>query len=176
MIVAVGSLNPVKITAVTQMFTRRWPHATAVPVSVPTGISAMPMSDAETITGAHNRAAAARQAINADFGVGLEGGVHPEPFGLTLMGWVVIVDAHGRHSIGGCPRLVLPTHIARRVQTGEELGQVMDDLLNDHNIKQKGGAIGALTANLVLREDAFATAVAYALAPYLTPELYTDHA
>lgn len=172
--IAVGSTNPVKVTAVSQIFLRVWPNAEVVSVSVPSGVTEMPLTDEETRVGARNRAMAAREAVGADFGVGLEGGVQTEPFGLVLHGWVVIVDDNGRIGIGGCPRLQLPQHIAQRVLAGEELGPVMDDVLGEQNIKQKGGAVGALTANLVLREDAFATAVAYALAPFVSVELYED--
>ncbi len=48
----------------------------------------------------------------------------------------------------------------------------MDDILGEQNIKQKGGAVGALTNGLYLRKDAFAIAVAYALSPFLVPELH----
>ncbi len=172
MIIAIGSTNPVKVTAVTAHIVRVWPEAQVIPVAVPSGVSAMPLSDTETISGAQNRARAAREAIGADMGIGLEGGVHPEPFGWVLQGWVAIVAADGRTSLGGCARLPLPVHIAKRVQNGEELGHVMDDVLNDHNTKQKGGAVGALTNNLVVRGEAFATAVAYALAPFVSQHLY----
>lgn len=170
--IAVGSLNPVKVTAVTDIFLRVWPEAEIVPVSVPSGVSAMPLTDAETLAGARNRAVAARAALDADFGVGLEGGVHPEPFGLALQGWVVVVAGNGREGIGGAARIPLPAYIAQRVQNGEELGHVMDDVLGDHNTKQKGGAVGALTGGLVMRQETFALAVAYALAPFVSPELY----
>ena len=172
--IAVGSTNPVKVTAVSRMFLQKWPHAEIIPVAVPSGVSDMPMTDEETRLGAQNRAIAARNAVAADFGVGLEGGVQAESFGLVLHGWVVIVDRNGRIGISGCPRLQLPEHIAQRVLAGEELGPVMDDVLDDHNVKQKGGAVGALTDNLVVRGDAFATAVAYALAPFVKPELYNN--
>jgi inosine/xanthosine triphosphatase len=171
--IAVGTLNPVKVTAVTTMFQRVWPEAEIVPVSVPSGVSAMPMTDAETIAGARNRAVAARAVLDADFGVGLEGGVHQEIFGLALQGWVVVVDGDGREGIGGAARIPLPEHIAQRVRSGEELGHVMDDVLGNHNTKQKGGAVGALTHGLVLRQGTFAIAVAYALAPFVSPELYS---
>lgn len=170
--VAVGSTNPVKVTAVTTHISRVWPEAVITPVPAASGVSHMPLTDAETLAGARNRALAAQKALGADLGVGLEGGVHPEPFGLVLQGWVVIVDRHGRTGIGGCARLPLPPAIAVRVQAGEELGQVIDDILNDHNTKQKGGAVGALTQSLVVRGEAFATAVAYALAPFVSAELY----
>ncbi|MCP4935097.1 MAG: DUF84 family protein, partial [bacterium] len=118
------------------------------------------------------RAIAARKAIDADLGFGLEGGVHPHGSGLILHGWVVIVDRNGSQGIGGAGRLPLPQSIANRVLAGEELGPVMDDILNDHNIRQKGGASGALTNGLAVREDAFALAVAYALAPFVSPTFY----
>lgn len=170
--IAVGSANPVKIAAVRTMVQRIWPEAEVIAVDTPSGISAMPMSDAETLTGARNRAETARQAAAADLGVGLEGGVNQEPFGLALHGWVVIVDGNGREGIGGGARLPLPPVIAQRVLAGEELGDVMDDLLDDHNVKQKGGAVGALTAGLVMRQETFAIAVAYALSPFIVPELH----
>lgn len=170
--IAVGSTNPVKVAAVRTMAQRVWPEAEVVAVKVPSGVSSMPMSDEETLTGARNRAQAARQAVNAALGVGLEGGVHPEPFGLALHGWVVIVDGNGREGIGGGARIPLPKAIAQRVLAGEELGNVMDDVLNDHNVKQKGGAVGALTGGLVMREETFAVAVAYALSPFIVPELH----
>lgn len=170
--IAVGSTNPVKVEAVRTMAQRVWPDVEVVSIAVPSGISDMPMSDEEALTGARNRAQAARQAAAADLGVGLEGGVHQEPFGLTLHGWVVISDGNGREGIGGGARLPLPQAIAQRVRDGEELGDVMDDILDDHNVKQKGGAVGALTAGLVMRQETFAVAVAYALSPFIVPELH----
>lgn len=170
--IAVGSTNPVKVTAVRKIISRVWPEADIVSIAVPSGISDMPMTDEETLAGAKNRAFAARDALDADFGVGLEGGVHPEPFGLVLHGWVVVVARNGRMGIGGGGRLPLPDHIAQKVLAGTELGHVMDDLLGDHNSKQKGGAVGALTNGLILREETFALAVAYALAPFVSPQLY----
>jgi non-canonical (house-cleaning) NTP pyrophosphatase len=55
---------------------------------------------------------------------------------------------------------------------GEELGPVMDDLLGETNVKAKGGAIGALTAGLIPREQSFAVGVAYALSPFVAPEFF----
>ena len=46
--VAVGSTNPVKITAVSQIFRRVWPDAEVMSVSVPSGVTEMPMTDEET--------------------------------------------------------------------------------------------------------------------------------
>jgi inosine/xanthosine triphosphatase len=130
------------------------------------------MNDDECILGAKNRALAARDELQADYGFGLEGGVQPWEEGLFLVGWVAVVDQNGRFGIGGSGRLPLPSHIGERVLAGEELGPVMDDILQTHNIKQKGGAVGALTANLKQRQDAFELGVAYALGQFVAVELY----
>ena len=172
--IAVGSQNPVKIAAVRRTLLPIWPEVDIVSISVPSGVSDMPMTDEETLAGAKNRAMAAREALDAEIGIGLEGGVHPEPFGLVLHGWVVMVHKDGRTGFGGGGRLPLPEPIAQRILAGQELGDIMDELLNDHNTKQKGGAVGALTKGLVLREETFALAVAYALGPFLAPELYRE--
>lgn len=172
MLIAIGSTNPVKIEAVRTVVERVWPDAQLVPVDVPSHVDAMPMSDAECLAGARNRARQARQATSSDLGIGLEGGVNCDPIGLVLSGWVVVVDGDGREGIGGSARLPLPESIAKRVLAGEELGPVMDELLGEINVKQKGGAVGALTGGLVLRAETFAVAVAYALAPFVSPHFY----
>ena len=169
MLLAVGSLNPVKITAVQKIAVRVWPACDVVGISVPSGVSHMPMSDEECIEGAKNRAVAARDACQAGFGFGLEGGVHPWANGLLLVGWVAAVDVDGRFGIGGSGRLPLPPSIGERIMAGEELGPIMDDLLQEHNVKQKGGAVGALTNHLMSREDAFRLGVAYALGYFVAP-------
>lgn len=170
--IAVGSTNPVKVAAVRAMALRRWPDAEIIAVAAPSGVTAMPLSDAESLTGARNRAIAAREQAAADLGIGLEGGVNPEPIGLVLHGWVVVVDGNGREGIGGAGRLPLPPAIAWCVLRGEELGPVMDDILGETEVRQKGGAVGALTAGLVMRQEAFALGVAYALSPFVAPQLY----
>lgn len=132
----------------------------------------MPMSDDECITGARNRAVLAQQRLDANLGIGLEGGVNQETAGLMLLGWVVIIGEDGREGVGGGARLPLPAKIAKRVLSGEELGPVMDEILGQTDVKQRGGAVGALTNGLVLRSETFAVAVAYALAPFVSANLY----
>ena len=172
--IAVGSTNPVKVAAVRSVVERVWPEAKVIALAVPSGVAAMPMNDVDCLTGARNRARAAQSAAGATLGIGLEGGVNPEPAGLMLLGWVVVADGNGREGVGGGARLPLPGSIAERVLAGAELGPVMDELLGQENVKQKGGAVGALTAGLVLRQETFAVAVAYALAPFVSARFYGE--
>lgn len=174
--IAIGSKNPVKVEAVRMIIDRVWPVVDLISVNTPSGVGTMPMSDAECLSGARQRASNALEMTGADLAIGLEGGVNPEPEGLMLLGWVVVVARDGREGVAVTARLPLPPAIAGRVLSGEELGPVMDDLLNRSNTKQQGGAVGALTDGLVLRKEAFATAVAYALAPFVAPRFYEDGA
>ena len=76
--IIVASTNPVKIEAARQGFARIFPDAAldVSGISVPSGVGDQPMSDAETLLGARNRADNARDARpNADYWVGMEGGL-----------------------------------------------------------------------------------------------------
>jgi len=170
--IAVGSTNPVKVGAVRQIVAQIWPAFSLHPLAVETGVSEMPLSDAECIAGARNRAQVARQQLEADVGIGIEGGVQPEAVGLVLTAWAVVVAADGREGVGSSGRLLLPAFIASRIHNGAELGPLMDELLNQDNVKHKGGAVGAFTAGIINRQDALAMAVAYALAPFVVPHFY----
>lgn len=172
--IAVGSTNPAKIAAVRAAVSRVWPDAQLVPVAVDSGVPAMPMSDADCLAGARNRARSARNKADAAYGVGMEGGVQEDSAGFLLVGWAVVVDAEGHEGMGGTPRLQLPPVIARRVLAGEELGLVMDDLLGEHKSNHRGGAIGALTAGLVTRSQAFTMAISFALAPFVSQDFYRE--
>ena len=172
--IAVGSANPAKIEAVRAAVAGVWPEATVRGVSVSSGVSAMPTGDEECLAGARNRARAAREAAGADLGVGMEGGVAHTTAGLMLLGWVAVVDGNGVEGVSSTARLPLPAPIAERVLAGEELGPVMDDILGVEKSNHRGGAIGALTAGLVPRADAFAMAVLYALSPFIAPDFYAE--
>ena len=170
--IAVGTTNPAKIEAVTQKIHLQWPDCEIVPVSVPSGVSEMPMSDGECIEGAKNRAQASLKATGADLGVGLEGGVMLMDEGMMLVGWVAIIDRNGQVGLGSSARIPLPEFIAQRVRSGEELGPVMDTVVNETNTKHRGGASGILSGGLTKRSESFATAVAYALSPFVVPQFY----
>lgn len=170
--IAVGSQNPIKIEAVESVVQKLWPGCVVVALDAPSGVSAMPLSDQECQVGAQQRAQWVQKAAGAKVGLGLEGGVAwlgELPF---ITGWVAAVGPSGRVSLASTGYLPLPHHLAEQVRGGAELGQLMDKLVNEHNTKQKSGAIGILTNGVVSRQMAFAQGVAYALAPFLHPELY----
>ena len=167
-LVAVGSLNPVKIGAARTVIRHLAPSARTEGIAVSSGVSDQPWGDDETIRGALSRAHAARAALDADWGVGIEGGVISMPDGgVRTCAWAAIVSRDGREGIGGSLSLELPTRIATLVRGGLELGHAMDQVTGTQDVKRGLGAVGILTSGLVTRERAYETLVAYAAAPLI---------
>jgi inosine/xanthosine triphosphatase len=173
MIVAVGSSNPVKLNAAKMAFTKIFGNVNVISTEVNSGVSHMPMSANETIRGAENRAKLSLEKnVSADFGVGMEGGVEDTEAGLMLCGYTVVVNRKGKIGVGGGTSIVLPKIIAMRVMDGEELGNVTDSIFEEDDTKKKYGAIGLLTNNIIGRTELFESFCIYALAPFISPEVY----
>lgn len=182
--IGVGSGNPVKRRAVERAFDSTdvselrgdFPNGPAEvlveSVAVPSGVSEQPTGQAETIAGAENRADAVLDAGPYDLAVGIEGGVArvDGTAGLFLVMWAVVSNGSRTGRAAG-PSLALPDDIAARVDDGEELGPVMDDVLDTAGVARRGGAAGALTNGRVDRTDALAAAVSGALGPFVS-DLY----
>jgi inosine/xanthosine triphosphatase len=167
--VAVGSTNPVKVQATERVLADQV-DAAVTGVGVDSGVAEQPRGRGETVTGAENRAARALEAEPAAaYGVGIEGGVAPldDRPGRYLIMWAAVSDGE-RVERGGGPVLRLPDDIAGRVRGGEELGPVLDDVLDTAGISERAGAAGVLTGHAVDRESALAHAVAGAFGPFLT--------
>jgi inosine/xanthosine triphosphatase len=165
--IAIGSTNPVKIRAVKRVLRKVHPDAEFVARAVPSRVPAQPRGDAQTRRGALNRANAVRQAERADWGIGLEAGIIENEFGVMTCAWCAIVDRTGRVGIGGSTNMLLPDQVARRVKTGAELGEAMDEFAHIHNVKHKMGAIGILTRGLSNRQRAYESILILALARFL---------
>lgn len=170
--VAVGSTNPVKLGAVRAVFLQIEPSIRIDGVAVASGVPDQPIGDAQTITGATTRAHAARAALDADLGVGIEGGVAETPAGMRTCAWAVVATRDGAVHVGGSLSMPLPDAVAALIRDGVELGHAIDRLIGTENIKHGAGAVGILTEGLVSRQAAYETIIAYALAPVLSEALY----
>jgi len=169
--IAIGSVtSESKIRATESVCARAFPDARVVPVPVASIVPAQPTSDEETIHGAFHRAREARRLADADLGVGIEGGVHRDPWGVWMCAWVAVVDRDGREGLSCGVRFQLPEWMATRVLAGEELGAIVDTLLDHGNAHEEFGAIGLLTRGLLDRQAALEQAVAAALIPFLSNE------
>jgi inosine/xanthosine triphosphatase len=143
-------------------------------VSVPSGVSIQPMSSAETLQGAFNRARGAMEMVpSGDFWVGIEGGVEEAEGEMAAFAWVVVLtrDKAGKGRSG---TFFLPERIAQLIRSGKELGEADDIVFGKTNSKQKNGAIGILTGDVIDRARLYEGAVILALVPFRNPDLYAE--
>ncbi len=171
---AVGSENPVKINCVAQAVAEFWPEAKIVGINTDSQVSAQPASEHEMYTGALNRARAALVKITeANFGVGIEGGIVDSADGMWAFAVIVIADRNEQISEGQTGRFKLPEGVARLIrEEGLELGVADDRFFGRENSKQKEGAIGILSDGKITRLNLYKPAVIFALLPFLHPEYY----
>ena len=187
MLIALGSARSAKIMALRAACARvsevdpRWRHAELITRAVESGVSAMPLSDMQLMRGARGRAEAVRELLasegsRADFYVGLEGGFHSITFeGVRqtfLHGWAYASDG-SRGYFGHAPAVTVPPSIVARVErTGRELGEVMDEVACQSDVRSRQGAWGVLSRGLLTRAMSFETALVAAFAPFYNARLY----
>jgi len=172
--VIIASKNPIKIAAVKVGFEKMFPSETFVfkGVGVSSGVSDQPMTHKETLEGAINRAQNARKEIpTADYWVGVEGGIEKVDGEGEAFAWIyVLSDAlSGKGKTGS---FFLPKKIMDLVDSGMELGHADDLVFGQSNSKQKGGAIGLLTNNVMTRQSLYVPGVIMALIPFVNEEFY----
>jgi inosine/xanthosine triphosphatase len=187
MMIALGSARAAKIMAVHAACARiatvdaLWGRAELVARPVETSAPAMPLTDMHLMLGARERADAVRallsdEGLGADFYVGLEGGFHSITFGgarhTFLRGWAYATDG-ARGFYGMAPSVAIPAEIIRRVErTGRELGEVMDEVAGEHDVRSRQGAWGVLSRGLLTRARSFETALVAAFAPFYNARVY----
>lgn len=187
MLIALGSARPAKIMALRAACARvaeidpRWKQVELVARPVETGVSRMPLNDTQLMRGARNRAEAIRGLLSseghsADLYVGLEGGFHSITFDgarrTFLHGWAYVSDG-ARGYFGHAPAVTVPTGIVARVeQTGRELGEVIDEVAGQTDVRSRQGAWGVLSRGLLTRAMSFEMALIAAFTPFYNTRLY----
>jgi len=171
--VAVGSKNPIKIEAAKLAFEKVFGQCKIIGISVSSDVSDMPVSFEEMVKGAKNRAIKAKKKLNADFGVGLEGGFKDEGVGTFLTGFTAVIDKNGVWGYGQGGGLLMPKSIVEKVRKeGKELGDVMDEVRGLKNTKQHEGCVGFFTDNLIPRKEAYEKTIIYALSRFSKNEMF----
>ena len=168
--VVVASRNPVKIGAATQAFKTLFPDEILdmTSVNVDSGAGDQPDSDEATRRGARMRALRSRGAMpDADFWVGLEGGIEIIDNQLMAFAWMAVQARVGDVSEARSTTLPLPPAVKELVVSGLELGEANDRVFSTVNSKQDGGAYGLLTDGLYTREDIYAQTLIMALIPFV---------
>jgi inosine/xanthosine triphosphatase len=187
-IVAVGSLRRPKLDAVREALRVVGPLLDGEAefevrgVEVASGVSHTPLTRAEIMAGARQRAeglaVTARERHEAwQYFVGLEGGLDVVQEGgerrVFLQSWAYASDAAGMGAFGQSGAVEVPEAVVRSaVEQGIELSKVMDTLTGEQGIRDGQGAWGVFTRNVITRQEAFRVAVISAFAPFFNSSAY----
>jgi inosine/xanthosine triphosphatase len=171
-VIVVASQNPVKLEATRRGFEKMFPqiafHVQSVAAS--SGVRQQPLSDAETLQGARNRAQHAAQLMpQADYWVGIEGGVEERQDSMEAFAWIVVSSPHlvGQSRTG---TFNLPAGVAMLIRQGRELGPAVEELYGRSQVKHTTGAVGVLTEGVIDRVQLYEHAVVLALVPFKSPQ------
>jgi inosine/xanthosine triphosphatase len=174
LLVLVGSKNPVKISSTEDAFTRAFNKSFLVEgINAASGVSAQPIGDQETLLGAKNRAQNSMEVFpEANYWVGIEGGVDEDERGMFAFAWIFILDKNGKSSQSKTGTFYIPNAVAKLVKEGMELGMADDTVFAQENSKQQGGSVGLLTHGIVERNEYYRQAIILALIPFLNENLF----
>jgi inosine/xanthosine triphosphatase len=173
--IIVASENPVKLQATIHGFERMFPETkfSIEGLSVMSGVNAQPIGNDETYQGACNRVEAIELSNpDADYWIGLEGGVEIDNEEIAATAWIVIKSRDGQFGKGKAGMFILPPAVSKHIHEGKELGVATDIVFSKTNSKQAGGTIAELTNGLITRTSYYEEAVVCALIPFKNPELY----
>jgi len=173
--IVIGSKNPVKINAVSNVFKTVFPKEKFFfkGIDVPSGVPDQPIGDEETLLGALNRVQAAKKLFpNAAYYIGIEGGLDNKKE-MEVYAWMYIENDSGIIGKSRTATFFLPYAVQKLVNEGYELGHADDIVFKKENSKQQGGSVGILTHGILNRQIYYEQALILALIPFLNKSLYT---
>jgi inosine/xanthosine triphosphatase len=179
--VLVISMNPVKIQATQEAFSSFYDNPVISNVDItdidPKGVhlKAQPIGEEQTYEASRWRVKKARNHQSSyDFYVGIEGGVvltsHNKP---RIIVYSSVGNGSFIETVRGC-EIPLPQQFYEQLLNSHhtELGDLMTNISGISNIKQKEGAVGFLTRNIVTRFDILKQSIMMALIPFLNPDYF----
>jgi len=156
--VILGSANPDKIRIALDAFKEIHLEANVIGIKTKSQIIDQPLDKKTTKKGSINRASyAKREMPNADFLLGLEGGLHNYEGEYHLVTFACLVNRSGEKFIGEGEEIHLPREVSERVKNGEWFGKVIREYAKEHEIEE----------NLITRLSSFTQAIQNAYAEYL---------
>lgn len=173
----VGTGNPAKRDAAERVFARVFPEEQweVRSVEVDTDVPEQPF-EGDVARGARERARAAAQWGDADYGVGVEAGLiwHETLDVYFDVQYAVVVDRDGHATAGHGPGFVYPPSVVETVVNGRRtVGEAMAELSGIAEIGQRMGAIGYLSRGHMDRTVLTEQAILMALVPRLRQEHYS---
>jgi inosine/xanthosine triphosphatase len=173
-LVAVASLNPVKLEAARSAFSAAFGEVEVAGSEPPPGLAPQPMSMREILLGSSARASWACASVpGADYCVGIESGaveLEGEWYAATA---ATVRSRSGRQATGFGPAYPIPRRISSlMISEGLEMEEAMERLYGVPDLGRREGAVGLLSRGASSRLELCAEAVKMALLPFISPGDY----
>jgi inosine/xanthosine triphosphatase len=167
MLIALGSLNKVKIESVREAF-KEFGFDTQV-VAVNINYKEQPLGLEETLDGAIYRAKTAFNKVKVDYGVGVEAGI------ISILGYnlniqIAAITNENITSIGFSPAFQLPSKIESIVLKGVELDKAVEMIYGIKDIGEKGGIIELMSKGIIDRKSLIIYALKMAIVKIINNE------
>ena len=175
--VIIASGNPVKINATKEAFLTVFPGHSFVFEGIPvgSGVPDQPRGIDQTLKGAFNRVQNLKaRGPKAAYYVGIEGGIVEQPSEWFAFAWMYIESGTGQVGKAQTGHFALPPRVIHWLEQGLELGEANDRVFGQENSKQKSGAVGLLTKDIIDRSEYYRHALILALIPFLRKDLYEN--
>jgi len=172
--IIIASKNPVKINSTFNGFKKMMPNSDLEieGISVPSEVKDQPLSNEETLMGALNRVKnAKKQYPDADYWVGIEGGISDINLEMRVFAWIVI-SSKEKSGNSRTADFILTEKVAILVRQGKELGEADDIIFGKTNSKQANGSVGILTNDVIDRTQLYEPSIILALIPIINKDLY----
>ncbi len=177
--IAIGTENPAKIKAI-QAGISEIKELTDQDIEyifqkVETWVPEMPLSQEHIDQGAKNRAEnLIKLWVQADFYIGMEGGCYQQGSDGFLTSSVYIRNKNkDQYYLWKAPSIQLPQPITQELfENKKNLGKLMDEITQEHEISKKNWAFGVLSNDLITRDKSFEIATIFAFIPFFNQYYY----
>ena len=88
----------------------------------------------------------------------------------------MVVVRRGSDSIGvgTSARFEIRGQVLQRLQDGEEMADVIDDISGDQDVRSRGGMMGVITNGALPRGECYAHGLLFAFGPWVSPKVYWE--
>ncbi len=174
--ILIGTKNSGKIQGAKEAFINYFENIEIEGVPVSSGVSEEPVNT-EIYEGAKNRVDnlmkyATEKNIKAEYFLGIESGITNLLGKWVIINVAVIKDKNGYESWGTSSAFPVPDKYVDEIIT-TDLGQVMDKIFEQHDLRSGKGGISFLTKDVINRIDLTREAFIMALTQY-TNEFWND--
>lgn len=166
----IGTKNPGKIEGAKEAFNNYFDNFEIEGISSSSNVGEQPVNE-EIYLGAKNRVDNLIRYMNdndleADYYLGIESGITNLLGKWVIINIAVIKDKNGYESWGTSSGFPVPDKYVEEI-INTDLGQVMDNIFNEHDLRSSKGGISFLTNNVIDRIDMTKEAFTMALIQHI---------